>query len=388
MPKRVIDFDAMWGSDKIAACAEWAQAEYAWLYGLADPSGCFEVTNLRVIWGRVAAIRRNLTIERLEQIFGEFQNKGLMFVWEQDGKRYAHWTGSDVPGRLPPPSWRMRLERLAPPVPKQLLAEYVSRFARGRAASPGGGFRVGARRGEENCEVEISCLKAGAGIGNARAEATRSRGGPKGGVEEAQEQDLDLDWNWERNGKRDLVRDRPAAGHATCGENISQTLFSDLNSNANSNSRSNSSSNALLGFNANAKANSGDGAMVDAESSLPAGEFVKANLKNDWNAGGNARGNASANVNSQGDGAPGIEDMDSIISGRVTGLRERAEIKTGGNAARYAAATAGYHGKAELLSRELRVGQGPSSCGPVRVKPEALERIRLRNAGRDGSRSP
>ena len=26
MPKRVIDFDAMWGSDKLASCAEWAQA--------------------------------------------------------------------------------------------------------------------------------------------------------------------------------------------------------------------------------------------------------------------------------------------------------------------------------------------------------------------------
>src|ERR1700693_2335221 len=140
MPKRVIDFDAMWGSDKIAACAEWAQAEYAWLYGLADPSGCFELTNLRVIWGRVAAIRRNLTIERLEQIFLEFQDKGLLFVWEENGKRYGHWTGSDVPGRLPAPSWRVRLERLAPPVPKQRLAEFMSRFSRGRAASPGGGF--------------------------------------------------------------------------------------------------------------------------------------------------------------------------------------------------------------------------------------------------------
>ena len=69
MPKRVIDFDAMWGSDKLAACATWAQAEYAWLYGLADASGCFELTNLRVIWGRVAAIRGNFTIERLEQVF-------------------------------------------------------------------------------------------------------------------------------------------------------------------------------------------------------------------------------------------------------------------------------------------------------------------------------
>ena len=140
MPKRVIDFDAMWGSDKLASCAEWAQAEYAWLYGLADASGCFELTNLRVIWGRVAAIRRNLSIERLEQIFHEFHDKGLLFVWEENGKRYGHWTGSDVPGRLPAPSWRIRLERLAPPVPKQQFAEFMSRFSRGRAASPGGGF--------------------------------------------------------------------------------------------------------------------------------------------------------------------------------------------------------------------------------------------------------
>src|SRR5713226_1784417 len=136
MPKRVIDFDAMWGSDKLASCAEWAQAEYAWLYGLADANGSFELTNLRVIWGRVAAIRRNLSLERLEQIFAEFQEKGLLFVWEENGKRYAHWTGSDVPGRLPPPSWRSRLERLAPAVPIEKLREFQLRFGNGCLKGP------------------------------------------------------------------------------------------------------------------------------------------------------------------------------------------------------------------------------------------------------------
>jgi hypothetical protein len=131
VPKRVIDADAMWSSDKLAACAEWAQAEYAWLYGLADASGSFELTNLRVIWGRVAAIRRNFTIERLEQVFDEFNARGLLFRWESSGKRYGHWTGSDVPGRLPAPSWRVRLEKLAPPVPRRELAEYVARFSSG-----------------------------------------------------------------------------------------------------------------------------------------------------------------------------------------------------------------------------------------------------------------
>ena len=80
MPKRVIDFDALWASDKLASCAEWAQSEYAWLYGLADASGSFEMTNLRVIWGRVAAIRKNLTLERLDEIFDEFIARGLLFT--------------------------------------------------------------------------------------------------------------------------------------------------------------------------------------------------------------------------------------------------------------------------------------------------------------------
>jgi hypothetical protein len=81
-----------------------------------------------VIWGRVAAIRKNLTLERLQEIFDEFIARGLLFMWEENGKRYGHWTGSDVPGRLPRRSWRMRLEKLAPPVPCEALAAYSARF--------------------------------------------------------------------------------------------------------------------------------------------------------------------------------------------------------------------------------------------------------------------
>ena len=39
------------------------------------------------------------------------------------------------------------------------------------------------------------------------------------------------------------------------------------------------------------------------------------------------------------------------------------------------------------VERELRVGAGPV-CGPARVKPEVLERIRRREAARAGTRSP
>lgn len=138
MPKRVLDFDAIWASDKLASCAPWARAEYAWIYGLADSNGSFELTNRRVIFGRVYAIRDDISLEQLSRVLDEFHAKGLLFVWEENGKKYGHWTGSDVPGRLPPPSWRARLERLAPPVPRAALAKYLSAFSSSRLkASPG-----------------------------------------------------------------------------------------------------------------------------------------------------------------------------------------------------------------------------------------------------------
>jgi hypothetical protein len=177
VPKRVIDADAMWSSDKLAACAEWAQAEYAWLYGLADASGSFELPNLRVIWGRVAAIRRNFTIERLEKVFEEFGARGLLFRWESSGKRFGRWTGSDVPGRLPAASWRARLEKLAPPVPRKELAEYLARFSSGP---------------KQIAAAELSHATS-------QQPANMSLRELKPGLESAQAQDLNLNVNLNRN---------------------------------------------------------------------------------------------------------------------------------------------------------------------------------------------
>jgi len=295
MPKRVIDFDAMWGSDKLAACAEWAQGEYAWLYGLADASGCFELTNLRVIWGRVAAIRRNLSLERLEQIFHEFQDKGLLFVWEENGKRYGHWTGSDVPGRLPPPSWRMRLERLAPPVPKQHLAEFMSRFSRGRAASPGGGFFTDLSQGMNQAPPKASFDKR-----------------LNGDLEAAQAQD----WDWNRKeGKEDLAR----GARSDTGSSHQRTRAGDLSQ----------------------------------QQTAP----------------------------------PNLNSKSEILSPKLHASTSQSALDQAARAVAAGVASATQRNpprdKSFLIARELVVGQGPE-CGPVRVKPEVLDRIR----SRDGSRSP
>jgi hypothetical protein len=308
MPKRVIDFDAMWGSDKLASCAEWAQAEYAWLYGLADASGCFELTNLRVIWGRVAAIRRNLSLERLEQVFLEFQDKGLLFAWEENGKRYGHWTGSDVPGRLPAPSWRVRLERLAPPVPKQQLAEFMARFSRGRAASPGGGF-----------------------LGDSLEWADRgsSKRPVEGNLNENLESPQAQDWKWNRNREKEgfAVRVHPKGFTLKADPEAKQDAAQD-------------------------RANVGE--TTKQQLYLP-------NL------------NAKSEI-------PGPEAACAPAS--------RAELSQSACAAAAGStnptANANYsREKSFVVARELVVGQGPLG-GPVRVKPEALDRIRRR----EGSRSP
>jgi hypothetical protein len=207
MPKRVIDFDAMWASDKLASCAEWAQVEYAWLYGLADASGSFEMTNLRVIWGRVAAIRRNFTLERLEQVLQEFIARGLLFTWQENGKRYGHWTWSDVPGRLPPPSWRARLERLSPPVPRGEMAAYLSQFG-------GSSHRRSAPEAESAAErpPAASATDSSAKEVTVQSNQEPAGGSLNGGLEAPQAQDLDLDLDLNLDSDLEKGRKEAAAG--------------------------------------------------------------------------------------------------------------------------------------------------------------------------------
>lgn len=122
-----IDYDALWASDKIARCSDEAQADYAWVYGVADAWGCFELSNLRVIHGRVAAIRKGLSFERLEQDFKEYRINGLCFLWQGAGKSYGYWTGCEK--RLPPISARCRYARSTPAPPEDQLERYLRSFS-------------------------------------------------------------------------------------------------------------------------------------------------------------------------------------------------------------------------------------------------------------------
>lgn len=379
MPKRVLDFDALWGSDKLAACAEEAQAEYAWLYGLADASGCFELTNLRVIWGRVAAIRRSFSIERLEFVFAEFQDKGLLFVWEQGGKRYGHWTGSDVPGRLPAPSWRMRLERFAPPVPKEKLAEYMARFSRGRAAMAGAGFGAAGnsireaekerRKDEERVggaqitdERLLMAVGDAARRGDLERRAVGGAGGIKAGLEEAQAQDWNGNWkkSWDRDGNcgaggnaergADRLQPAEAAERASVDQKFTNPSFSNSNATANGNSKTNTRFSAEAAGSAKRLEN-----LRSAESE----------------ASDKANGKLPEEM------ADGTFDARELI-GPVIHAHAARDARNGFWRDRYR--------ERELAAqREARVGQGPV-CGAGCISAAGLERIRKREEERAAAR--
>lgn len=121
-----IDYDGIWSSSKLSQCSDEAQGDYVWIWGIADAHGCFELTNMRSILGRVGPNRTDLSVERLERHFEEYRNSGLCFTWSEGGKRYGYWVGCEK--RLPPISTRNRYTRNTPEPPKEQLDRYVRSF--------------------------------------------------------------------------------------------------------------------------------------------------------------------------------------------------------------------------------------------------------------------
>lgn len=128
VPKRIIDGEAMWASEKIRALPAWAKAEFAWLLPLAMANGVFEC-DFRRIWATCYAYGRpEMSMEQLVEVFHSFSAVGLLFRWrESDGKEWGHWVGISKIGRLPPQSRIYRKhETCGPEPPKKLLLEFMA----------------------------------------------------------------------------------------------------------------------------------------------------------------------------------------------------------------------------------------------------------------------
>jgi hypothetical protein len=180
MPKRLIDFDALWTSKRLEKCAVRNRGLYLWIYGLADAGGSFESTNLRAIWAKVAVIRPDITQPALEKALKDFETHGLLYSWTERGNKYSHFVGSQKPGRLPPSSTRGRYYLVHPQPPTESLAAYDARYR------SSGESRVESKaKSRANSKQGLGLgLGVGLGLGLGRGRGTRraKRAGAEDGL--------------------------------------------------------------------------------------------------------------------------------------------------------------------------------------------------------------
>jgi hypothetical protein len=127
MPKRIVDGESLWRSDKLAEVQpEKFRAEFANLIPLAYANGTFEC-NPKRIWSIVYSYNRpSYKVTDVENMLKDYERVKLLFRWiGTDGKVWGHWVGMDKPGRLPAPS-RKEKEKMGEPVPRLLLKQFLA----------------------------------------------------------------------------------------------------------------------------------------------------------------------------------------------------------------------------------------------------------------------
>jgi hypothetical protein len=286
----------------------------------------------------------------------------------------------------------MRLEKFAPPAPKQRLAEYMGKFARGRAALGGVGFSAQATQqganAEPDCKFEVSNLKREREGGRlaARAQGQRSE-------REVQGADLGADCRFDLSnlkealqpderwgdlclrkgqalaevGARDEMARKTPSGAAGSGlkERLEGAQAQDLGLDRNLEGNWEAVRDGRRGGRGDAQVRDGG---ASREEGLSRNDFCNSNSNSNPNQNPNQNPNSNSKQTS------------------LVGSNSNASAQT--NARSYSPANAQAMSAKELaVLRELRVGQGPV-CGPCGVKAEVLERDRRRQAARAGSRSP
>jgi hypothetical protein len=99
--KRVVDFPRLYDSAKLASLqSDELRAEYLWLLGIVGPHGSFE-WSVRRLWAAAYAPIREKTESQVAEYLEAFLVAGLLIRWDQDGKTWGYFVGSDLPGRLP-----------------------------------------------------------------------------------------------------------------------------------------------------------------------------------------------------------------------------------------------------------------------------------------------
>ena len=132
MPKRLIDGERLWTSEKLHTVEpEIYRWDYANLIPLALANGSFECDPLRVMREVYFYLRPSVTLEGVQAVLLEFERVRLLFRWKDDtGKVWGYWVGIEKEGLLPSES-KLKNYKKGPAPPADLL----DKFLRGEISS-------------------------------------------------------------------------------------------------------------------------------------------------------------------------------------------------------------------------------------------------------------
>ena len=103
MPKRMVDGDKIWTSDKLQSVdpPEW-RMHYATLLPLALANGSFECNPVRILRDVYFFLRPDVDLKKVVMILAEFERAKLLFRWKDEhGKVWGFWVGITAEGLLP-----------------------------------------------------------------------------------------------------------------------------------------------------------------------------------------------------------------------------------------------------------------------------------------------
>ena len=144
MPRRVIDGDSLWVSEKLSEVEEEHRAEYAWILPMSQGNGCFECSPMLVWRTCYAALRPSWSVDKVKAMLNDFERVKMLFRFKRDAKTYGFFPGIQKDGRLPKPSDRLKSAKQWQKgmVPRKELMEFLGVTSEWMEQEYGGGRDV------------------------------------------------------------------------------------------------------------------------------------------------------------------------------------------------------------------------------------------------------
>jgi len=117
MPKRFIDGEALWLSDKVKALPPEYRLHYANWVPMAEANGVFEASASRIQARIYSYLLPKYTIQMVRRVLEALVRVGLVKTWDEGGKTWGYFIGIAKAGRLPELRHLDRYKNLPPSPP-------------------------------------------------------------------------------------------------------------------------------------------------------------------------------------------------------------------------------------------------------------------------------